>query len=73
MNLKLLKDLVKELEENSPTSMDRSERYIQVSKCVGLLGGIINESTNLMYDLTGSTKENKEESFEFKPLNNKIN
>jgi len=56
INLDILKRLLVELEENLPNNTNKVDRFVQISKCIGLLSGIIGEATMLISDFSEHQK-----------------
>jgi hypothetical protein len=58
INLTLLKELIVELEKNLPkNTIDQNKSFIEISKCIGLLNGVITEATILSTELAYNYKQ----------------
>jgi hypothetical protein len=65
INLSLLKDLIAEIEKTKIDLVDTNKAFIEKSKLIGLLGGVVSEATILINEVAYSTnpkdlKETKE-------------
>lgn len=58
IDLTLLKELIIELEKNLPKStIDQNKSFIEISKSIGLLNGVITEATILSTELAYKYKQ----------------
>jgi len=58
INLTLLKELIAELEKTLPkNTIDQNKTFIEISKSIGLLNGVITEATILSTELAYNYKQ----------------